>query len=133
MHLYHIQTEFQKITKAFVLLILLIKKGFECFFGLVAKLLFVILLINQVTVVLKQHAKNNHHFKISIYPQKMKKKNYIRTCQTSHCETKSHRILALLDPISLKSFKSHRIFIPFNKLLFEELEINHTLAWISLA
>ena len=55
------------------------------------------------------------------------------TCHTSHCETKSHRILALLDPISHKIFKSHRIFIPFHKLLFEALEINHTLAWLSQA
>ena len=58
---------------------------------------------------------------------------FLHTCHTSHCETKSHRILALLDPISHKIFKSHRIFIPFNKLLFEELEINHTLAWLSQA
>ena len=58
------------------------------------------------------------------------------TCHTSHCETISHRILALLDPVSKKIFKSHRIFIPFNmfnKLFFEELEINHTLAWLSQA
>ena len=57
----------------------------------------------------------------------------IHTCHTSHCETKSHRILALLDPVSHKIFKSHRIFIPFNKLFFEELEINHSLAWLSQA
>ena len=36
-------------------------------------------------------------------------------------------------PISHKIFKSHRISIPFNKLFFEELEINHTLAWLSQA
>ena len=52
---------------------------------------------------------------------------------TSNCETKSNRILALLDSVSHKIFKSHRIFIPFNKLMFEELEINHTLAWLSPA
>ena len=54
----------------------------------------------------------------------------MHTCHISHCETKSHRILALLDPISHKIFRSRRIFIPFNKLLFEEIEINHTLAWL---
>ena len=43
------------------------------------------------------------------------------TCHNSHCDTKSHRILAHLDPISHKIFKSHRIFIPFNKLLFDWL------------
>ena len=52
------------------------------------------------------------------------------TCHTLHCETKSHRILALLDPVYRKIFKSHIIFKPFNKLFFEELEINHKLAWL---
>ena len=55
------------------------------------------------------------------------------TYHISHCETKSHRILALLDPVSHKIFKSHRIFMPFNKLFFEELEINPTIAWLSQA
>ena len=55
---------------------------------------------------------------------------FMHTCHTSHCETKSHRILALLDLVSHKIFKSHRIFISFNKLFFEEQEINHTLAWL---
>ena len=58
---------------------------------------------------------------------------FMHTCHTSHCETKSHRILDLLDPVTHKIFKSHRIFIPFNKLFFEELEINQTSAWLSQA
>ena len=50
-----------------------------------------------------------------------------------HTVSKSHRFLAPLDPISHKIFKSHRICIPFHKLFFDELEINHTLAWLAKA
>ena len=55
------------------------------------------------------------------------------TCHTSHCEIKSHRILAPLEGNSHKKFKSHRIFSPFYNRFYEEININHSLLWLSQA
>ena len=55
------------------------------------------------------------------------------TCHTSHCEIKSHRILAHLEGNSHKKFKSHRIFSPFYNRFYEEININHSLLWLSQA
>ena len=51
-----------------------------------------------------------------------KGQNSVRFCLTV-CETKSHRILALLEPISHKIFKSHRIDSGLVGLMAETLNL----------
>ena len=55
----------------------------------------------------------------------------MHTCHISHCEIKSHRIWPMWKPNSHKVIKTHRIFRPSYNTFNEEINIHHTLLWLS--
>ena len=60
----------------------------------------------------------------------------VHTCHISQCEIKSDKIsqnFAHLEANSHKKFKSHRIFRPSYTTFYEEMNINHTLLYLSQA